>query len=78
MMSIMDKGWHIGVVFLDLKKAFDTVNQNVLINKLFMYDFSKDTIMWFTDYLENRIQFAKVIGCISPSVVHHICYLFST
>ena len=63
----MDKGWLTGVVFLDLKKAFDTVNHEVLLKKLNMYGFNEQSISWFQDYLSNRIQYAKVNGTISDS-----------
>ena len=41
----------VGTVFLDLSKAFDLVNHNILIQKLKCYKFSSSTIAWFESYL---------------------------
>ena len=54
----------IGVVFLDLKMAFDMVNHGILIQKLIMYGIDRD-VMWFSSYLNNRMQRAKVNGSLS-------------
>ena len=54
--SYLDKGSLVGAVFLDLKRAFDTVNHNILISKLANYNFSQNTLAWFTSYLSNRNQ----------------------
>ena len=40
--SGMDSGELTGVVFLDLKKAFDTVDHIILIKKLAMYGFGEN------------------------------------
>ena len=37
----VDKGEYIGVVMLDLKKAFDTVSHDILVIKLSNYDISQ-------------------------------------
>ena len=35
----MDKGYYSCEIFIDLKKAFDTVNHNILLSKLRHYGF---------------------------------------
>jgi len=44
-------------VYLDLQKAFDTVNHDILIHKLSIYGIRGTTLTWFKNYLSNRKQF---------------------
>ena len=43
-----------GALFVDLKKAFDTVPHKELISKLECFGFVDNSIAWFTNYLSNR------------------------
>ena len=43
-------------VFLDLKKAFDTLNHEILIQKLNYYGIRGKYNDWFSSYLRNRLQ----------------------
>ena len=45
--SYMDKGLINGVVFLDLKNAFDTVDHDILIKKLEFYGSKNTALRWF-------------------------------
>ena len=47
--------YHVSV-FLDLKKAFDTVPHNVLIEKLKSYGVKQTELAWFSNYLSGRGQ----------------------
>ena len=47
-------------VFLDLKKAFDTVDHSILFEKLRHYGFRNVSNLWFKNYLSNRTQFVSI------------------
>ena len=63
----MDNKQVTGVVFLDLKKAFDTVDHGVLLRKLHMYGLDANSVAWFNSYLSGRYQQTKVNGSLSKS-----------
>ena len=56
-----------GAIFLDLKKAFDTVDHQILLSKLRFYGFDTHTIKWFKSYLCDRTQQCFVNGLLSDS-----------
>ena len=47
-------GLHTGMILINLQKAFDTINHEILINKMEFSEFSKDIILWCKSYLSNR------------------------
>ena len=51
---------HIGIIPVDLQKAFDTLDHGVLLEKNKYLGFRTSVIKWFESYLSNR----KFLVCI--------------
>ena len=59
-------------IFLDLAKAFDTVNHSILLHKLNTYGIRGTQLQWFTSYFENRLQYVTCNNISSnPRVINH-------
>ena len=43
-----------GVILIDLQKAFDTINHEILLKKLSIIGFSDHIVKWFQSYLSNH------------------------
>ena len=61
----IDSGQYKSVTFIDLKKAFDIVNDDILQKKLELYGARYKELGWFHSYLPNRMQCRKVNGKLS-------------
>ena len=62
-----DKGNVNAVIFIDLKKAFDTGDHSNLLSKLKAYGVGSNSSNWFKSYLDNRMQKCFVNSSLSDS-----------
>ena len=49
-------------VFVDFQKAFDTVDHNILLQKLERYGITGSINKWFRSYLQDRKQLVSILG----------------
>ena len=64
----LDNGLQTDVVFMDIAKAFDTVDHSKMLQKLREYGFSGSVLLWFKSYLCGRLQRVTVHGATSQSL----------
>ena len=58
----LDKGYKVGVIFVDFKKAFDTIDHEILKFKLQAAGLPGDVHNWLVNYLSNRQQYVDING----------------
>ena len=58
----LDSGQMLGMVFVDLRNAFDTVDRRILCNKFKLYGVQQREISWFKGYLSDISQYCSVGG----------------
>ena len=56
----LDNKGYAGAILMDLSKAFDTINHELLIAKLYAYGFSKDALKLINSYMSDRWQRTKI------------------
>ena len=56
----LDRKQYVGVVFLDISNAFDTVNHDLLLAKLSQIGLSPSATAWFQSYLSDHAQVTRV------------------
>ena len=60
-----DKDVVTGMILIDLQKAFDTIDHNILLEKMKFMGFADDTIAWFRSYLTNRLFLVNIEDSLS-------------
>ena len=58
--TALNAGKHVADVFLDFRKAYDTVNHSILLKKMHAYGICGNILDWFKNYLNNREQFTSI------------------
>ncbi len=68
LLSNMNSGKMTGLAFIDLRKAFDTVSHDLLLEKLHGIGADDMAIKWFRSYLTGRTQRVSFKGSVSDSL----------
>ena len=61
----MDNGLLTGAIFVDFRKAFDTFDHKILLDKLQLFGICGSEHLWMSDYLTDHTQSAFVEGVLS-------------
>ena len=68
-----DQSLMTGIILIDLQKASDTVDHDILLQKLHAIGFSKNSVNWFPSYLTNRTSLVNLESIFSqPACVTHV------
>ncbi len=69
-LTSLDKKEYLVVIFLDLSKAFDTIDHNLLLRKLEKYSIHGHSLSWIESYPSGRKQFVNYNG--TKSSLHDV------
>lgn len=70
--EMRDKNYDVICVFLDLKRAFETIDRNRLLCKLEGFGVKNSAYRWFESYLKGRTQRTKVNGSVSEAIPNEL------
>ena len=65
----IDKVECVSTLFMDLSKAFDTINLNLMIVTLYVYGFSGEVLKFVQTYLKNRKQRVQINNLIMKEML---------
>ena len=68
----LDNKTNVCGVFIDLQKAFDTVNHKLLLDKLYHYGVRGQAHLWFESYLTDRKKTVR-IASVDSSLMKILC-----
>lgn len=68
----IDNDQYVVAVFLDFKRAFETIDRNILIEKFKYYGMGGSVLEWFKNYLTNRSQCTKINDTVSSSMLVNV------
>ena len=73
-LKAINEGKMVGCVLVDFRKAFDLVDQAILLKKLKCYKRNESCLSWFESYLCNRKQRVSLNNCLSDAfdVIHGV------
>ena len=60
--TAISNGDHVLGIFIDLSKAFDTIDHNILLSKLMKYGVRGQSLSLISSYLANRSQCVSILG----------------
>ena len=67
-LSALDRREGVFLVLLDLSAAFDTIDRELMLNRLSNIGVEGTTLRWFSLYLQDRHQFVSISGSTSKSI----------
>ena len=59
--SLLDKKFTLSL-FIDVSKVYDSIEHEILFNKLNYYSVSGIALQWFHNYLSNRFMYTEING----------------
>lgn len=68
LMVALDNKNHSAALFIDLSKAFDSINHDILKQRLLSVGLSVNTVGWFVNYLSDRSQCINIEGLTSSTL----------